>query len=156
MAWEKMSADQEPPASTKQPRQAATAPAIQGNPDGQPAARRDPRRSRRVHIAVPVMIYGRQDEEPFQEETVTDAVNAQGAMIRLAAAVERGQKLVLTNAKSGEEVECHVAYLGQPEAGKMQVGIEFTRPAEHFWHIAFPPDDWDPAERKRPSISKRP
>jgi len=117
-----------------------------------PEARRDTRRSKRVYIAMPVRVKGERGKEAFEEQTTTESVNAHGCMVRLAKAVERGQRLTLTNVKSGEEVDCRVAYVGQSEGGKTQLGIEFTRAAGYFWHIAFPPDDWNSAERKKPTV----
>lgn len=120
-----------------------------------PEARPDPRRSKRVYIAMAVRVVVNRGKESFQEDTATETVNAHGCMVRLAARVTRGEALVLTNLRSEEGVECRVASLGQTESGKTQVGLEFTKPAAHFWHMAFPPDDWNPVERKRP-VGERP
>lgn len=117
--------------------------------------KRDARRSKRVYIAMPVIVKGQQGAETFEETASTESVNAHGCMIRLAKMVNRGQKLTLTNVKSREAVECRVVYLGQSEGGKTQAGIEFNRPAGYFWHIAFPPDDWNAAERKKPTTETR-
>jgi hypothetical protein len=35
-----------------------------------------------------------------------------------------------------------VVYLGTSQAGKTQMGIEFSQPSTRFWQIDFPPDDW--------------
>jgi hypothetical protein len=32
---------------------------------------------------------------------------------------------------------------GSKSDGKTEVGIEFLEPAPRFWHIAFPPEDWN-------------
>ncbi|MGH9728937.1 MAG: PilZ domain-containing protein [Candidatus Acidiferrales bacterium] len=117
--------------------------------------RGDARRSKRVYIAMPVIVRGQQGKDAFEERAVTESVNAHGCMVRLAKAVDRGQKLTLTNAKSQEAVECRVVYIGQSEGGKIQAGIEFACPAGYFWHIAFPPDDWNAADRKRPTQENR-
>ena len=118
--------------------------------------KRDARRSKRVYIAMPVIVNGQQGTETFEEKASTESVNAHGCMIRLAKMVNRGQKLTLTNVKSREAIECRVAYIGQSEGGKIQVGIEFNRPAGYFWHIAFPPEDWNATERKKPASETRP
>ena len=104
---------------------------------------------------MPVIVKGQQGAETFEERASTESVNAHGCMIRLAKMVNRGQKLALTNIKSQETIECRVAYIGQSEGGKIQAGIEFNRPAGYFWHIAFPPDDWNAAERKKPALENR-
>lgn len=119
-----------------------------------PEAKRDTRRSKRVYISMPVLVKCQRGGQSYEEQTVTDAVNAQGCLLRLNVAVERGQKLTIVNVKSTQEIECRVAYVGQSDSGKTQAGVEFTRQAEYFWHIAFPPDDWNPADRKRPMIER--
>lgn len=116
-----------------------------------PEPKRETRRSRRVYISMPVLVKcQRNGGQPYEEETATESVNAHGCLLRLRVALERGQSITVTNLKSTEAVECRVAFVGQSEAGKTQAGVEFTRPAEYFWHIAFPPDDWNAADRKRP------
>ena len=32
---------------------------------------------------------------------------------------------------------------------RREIGLEFSEPSPLFWRIAFPPEDWDPSERKR-------
>jgi hypothetical protein len=71
-------------------------------------------------------------------------------MVRLAAQVARSQQISIINPKTAEELPCTVIFLGPKDAGKTEVGIEFAEPSPVFWRIAFPPEDWDPAERKRP------
>ena len=103
------------------------------------------RRSQRVYLSMPVVVY-KEGPEPNRsfEETRTLAVNAHGALILLRLAVPLGQLLTLKNAKTQQELVCRVVYLGPYHAGKTEVGIEFERPAPKFWHIAFPPADWSP------------
>lgn len=113
------------------------------------------RRCLRVHLDIPVRIYGHgSNQKPFLEETRTLDVSASGALITLAMSVDRHQKLILTHSKTQEEVECRVAHVGSTEMGRTEVGIEFISPSPRFWHIAFPPDDWNPAERKRPQLRR--
>jgi hypothetical protein len=131
----------------------AAAPLADINP---PEPKRDTRRSRRVYISMPVMVKCQRSGQPYEEQTITEAVNAQGCLIRLGIALERGQKITVINLKSTEEIECRVAYVGQSDSGRMQAGVEFTTPAEYFWHIAFPPDEWNAADRKRPVFNPTP
>ncbi|MBI3405211.1 MAG: hypothetical protein HY046_07105 [Acidobacteria bacterium] len=103
------------------------------------------RRSQRVILQVPIIVHGRKvDKEPFSEDTATHVVNAHGALIGLAAGVKQGQELILEHRASKESQEGRVVFLGPKQDGKNQVGIEFTRPRPHFWHIDFPPEDWKP------------
>lgn len=149
MAWEKLL------------HRGTSAPARQVSREGEiaaqghaPEARRDTRRSKRVYICMPVLIQCERGGEPYQERTTTEAVNAQGCLVRLGVALERGQKLTMVNLKSAEEVECRVVYVGRSDQGRTHAGVEFTHRAEYFWHIAFPPDDWNPADRKRPVVER--
>jgi hypothetical protein len=114
------------------------------------------RRSHRVHIAMPVLVRGKQGTQPFEEATVTISVNAHGCKVRLGTPVTRAQEISIVNPKTAEELPCTVTFLGPKEAGKTEVGVEFAEPSPVFWRIAFPPEDWDPSERKRPSTSRPP
>lgn len=115
------------------------------------------RRSQRLLLHMPVVVQKRTaNQPPAEEETRTLVVNAHGALIMLGMKVTFGQELFLRNPKSQEEKPCKVVYLGPVENGKAQVGIEFTEPAPHFWHIAFPPEDWTPhsPEARRPEVRR--
>ena len=114
------------------------------------------RRSHRVHIAMPVLVRGKKGTQPFEEQTATISVNAHGCMVRLATPVTRSQEVLIVNTKTAEELPCTVTFLGPKEGGRMEVGIEFAEPSPVFWRIAFPPEDWDPSERKRPSTTRPP
>ncbi len=113
--------------------------------------RPDRRRSQRVHIIIPVSVYGnRAKGDPFQEEAQTLTVNAHGALINLANHVSVGQELLLINAKTAEKVECTVVQAGESERGKARVRVKFSHSSPRFWGLVFPPEDWNPSERKRP------
>ncbi len=113
-------------------------------------------RTTRVHIAIPVFIYGNNESgPPFKEITQTVAVNANGCLIALATPVVKEQPLLLTNIKTDEEMACNVVTLGNIVNGKTQVGLRFAQPSPRFWGIGFPPEDWDPASRKLPTSGKR-
>jgi hypothetical protein len=109
-----------------------------------------------VHLAIPVFIYGnRESGTPFKEIAQTLAVNANGCLVELATPVSKDQSLLLTNMKSNEEMTCTVVTLGKIANGKAQVGLSFSQPSPRFWGLAFPPEDWDPAERKLPTPARR-
>src|SRR5487761_67314 len=152
MAWDKVLAGRGVSAPAKKINSGESDPAPSPAESNIPDARREARRSKRVYIAMPVTVKGQQGKDAFEERASTESVNAHGCMIRMAKSVDRGQNLTLTNVKSEEVVECRVVFVGQSDDGKTQAGVEFTRPAGYFWHIAFPPDDWSSADRKRPAI----
>ncbi len=111
------------------------------------------RRTQRVQIAMPVIVRCRDSKPAFEEKTQTISVNANGCLIRLQAAVVRTQKLFLVNPQTTEELPCTVMFLGKKDGGKTEVGIEFAEASPLFWRISFPPEDWDPSERKRPTTT---
>jgi len=115
----------------------------------------DRRRSHRVNIAMPVIVRGKKAGQPFEEQAYTISVNAHGCMFRMATPVSRMQEVSIVNHKTAEELPCKVTFLGQKEGGKTEVGVEFVEPSPLFWRIAFPPEDWDPAERKRAGNAAR-
>ena len=113
-------------------------------------------RTTRVHLAIPVFIYGtKQSEKPFKEITQTVEVNANGCLLELETPVVKEQQVLLTNMKTNEEMPCSVVTLGSIVNGKAQVGLRFAQPSPRFWGLAFPPEDWDPASRKLPTSGKR-
>lgn len=121
-------------------------PAAPASEPNAPEANREHRRSKRVFISIRVLIKCHSGAQPYQEETLTEAVNAHGCLLRLNITPERGQTLTVVNTKSSREAQCRVAYVSRGEGGKTKVGVEFLEPAERFWHIAFPPDDWNAAD----------
>jgi hypothetical protein len=101
------------------------------------------RRSMRVLLSVPIAVSGKTtSNEDFQEETRTLVVNAHGALISLAARVAAAQEVLVSNKATQHSRECRIVYLGNSQAGKAQMGIEFIKPCPTFWQIDFPPDDW--------------
>jgi hypothetical protein len=101
------------------------------------------RRSMRVLLSIPVQVTGVcSDGQEFKEDTRTLVVNAHGALIALASAVAAGQQVNLTNRSTRDTRECRIVYLGNANAGKIQMGIEFVEPSATFWRVDFPPDDW--------------
>ncbi len=114
------------------------------------------RRSQRVQIAMSVLVRGNSGTHPFEEETKTIVVNANGCSFLIKACITQGQQISLVNLKTAEELPCRIAFVGQGEAGRSEVGVEFSEPSPLFWRITFPPEDWDPARRKLPTSSSRP
>lgn len=111
------------------------------------------RRTRRVKIAIPVTVRIPKPNASFYEETTeTIVVNAHGCLAFLAVPLAPGQQVRIINPKSSEEQECAVVWIGQFNEGKREVGLEFSEPAPRFWGITFPPDDWNPADRKLPTV----
>jgi hypothetical protein len=101
------------------------------------------RRSQRIVIKVPVRVESpRGVAPPFGEESSTLTISAHGASIWLYERVKKGQRLILSNAKTGSSAECIVAHIGEPEDNRVQIGMAFVLPSAAFWHVHFPPADW--------------
>jgi hypothetical protein len=101
------------------------------------------RRSMRVLLSVPISVNGKTvQNHDFREETRTLVVNAHGALISLAAPVVANQTIFVSNNATQETEECRIVYLGNTQAGKAQMGVEFLSPSPTFWQIDFPPEDW--------------
>lgn len=132
---------------------ADTKPALQGAPAESGSERR---RTQRVQIAMPVIVRCKEGKGAFEEKTHTISVNANGCLVRIQAQVIRTQKLFLVNPNTTEELPCTVMFLGKKDGGKTEVGLEFAEASPLFWRISFPPEDWDPSERKRPTTTQRP
>jgi hypothetical protein len=92
--------------------------------------------SRQAHQAS-LLVYGSDvDTQPFHEEAETIDANENGCLMVIEKGVAPGQRLFLTNARNQAEQECRVVHVGQRAHGKIRVGVEFSRPASHFWNPA--------------------
>ena len=114
-------------------------------------------RTTRVQIAIPVFIYGNNESgPPFREISETALGECQWLpRLRLPRPLSKNSPFLLTNIKTNEDMQCTVVTLGNFVNGKTEVGLRFGQPSPRFWGIGFPPEDWDPAERKRHVPSKR-
>jgi PilZ domain-containing protein len=88
------------------------------------------RRSQRVEVNVPVVVYRPPRQGPqFYEKTQTLVVSAHGALMAVADNVASKQRLLVQDIGSGEQQECHVVYVKKELTGQPQVAVEFIRPA---------------------------
>lgn len=106
------------------------------------------RRSSRLTIEIPVEVVckGSQDNV-YTQETRTSAISAHGCALSLKTGLQTGETIVLIHKLSREEISSRVVWCRQAQGGTWDMGVEFQTPSSNFWHIAFPPDDWDPAIR---------
>lgn len=113
------------------------------------------RRSQRVLMQVSIRVRGKDAQgKDFEEITETLAINAHGALVLLNARVISGVAVHMKHNKTGEEQECHVAFLGPVRSGKAEIGVEFSAPNPNFWRVAFPPEDWSPKSPEARTASK--
>jgi TonB family protein len=99
-------------------------------------------------LEVPVTVWGSrrmasdsgQPEriDVLAEETCTVIVFPHGAVIRLSAAVEPGQLMMVANRKSHQNVLCRVVNAKKYSNAKGYAEIEFLQPAEGFWEAYIP------------------
>jgi hypothetical protein len=98
------------------------------------------RRSKRLHLRIPVAVYGRNNNMgAFREETATDLVSAHGGLVALSARVGLGETLLVVNKATQEEQQCRAVYIGPLEGSKKKVGFALQRSAPYFWRVDFPP-----------------
>ena len=141
----------DPPVTAGQP--PAPVPSAAPSLAGAPAIKR---RSSRVSIDIPVEILGQQvNGKMFREETRTIVVSAHGALLTLRLASQIKPSVLIINKKTRAEVQCRVISLKESDQGKVELGLEFVAPQPRFWGIAFPPEDWNNADRKMPGPQKR-
>ena len=121
-------------------------------PADKPAAKN--RRSQRLLLQFPITVQDMEETGAPPETTQTQVVNAHGALLLTAREEKKGQTLLLKCGKCGETQMCMVVFVGNRVNGAYQVGVEFVKPAPKFWHVNFPPEDWEhtpeaklPAER---------
>ena len=115
------------------------------------------RRSTRVAIDFPVTVIGQDlDGRIFAEKTRTMTVSAHGALVEMGTRIDPQKPVYLENAKVGAEVQCRVAFQKDSKKDKFEVGLEFATPFARFWGMNFPPDDWNPADRKKVTSPLKP
>jgi hypothetical protein len=112
-------------------------------------------RSQRLHMAVSVSVNGTCDGKPFEETSKTEVISSKGCLIVLAAPVVKGQKLQIVNQTTLAEAPCTVVTLQRESSGMMKAGLSFEKSVPRFWGVYFPPEDWNPADRKRPEPKRR-
>jgi hypothetical protein len=91
--------------------------------------------------------------ESIEEDTSTMLLFARGAVIRLGAAVVRGQELLLINRRTNKYVHCRIKNLRTSPETKSYVEIEFTHIAPDFWGISFPKEALGAAPAGIPGIT---
>lgn len=122
-----------------------------------PAAPAAPPRPQPVALEVPVIVNGARavdgsdKREPFSERSQTVLVFGHGAVIRVSAALARGQLIFLTNEKTKKEVVCQVVKSKSDGNAVGYVELRFTEPAPGFWGMRFPSDTVLPQAVARPA-----
>jgi hypothetical protein len=119
----------------------------------------DQRRSQRIMISASIRVSGKDPAGAvFAENTSTIVVNSHGALILLKRKVSIGQVLTMQHLASQEEIDCIVKGMNPEPVGVPEIAIEFQKPRPRYWHISFPPSDWNSRspEAKRFVKSRQP
>jgi len=115
--------------------------------------RADRRRCARWNAHVPVFVYGHPaGQSPFHEDAYSAVVSERGALLIMTTPVPVGEMLLLTNKVTQADQECRVAHVGPRDGPSVQVAVEFTAAAPHFWRVTVPPRrvaSVSPTERRR-------
>ena len=106
------------------------------------------RRSTRISVQLPLVVCG---EAGLREQTCIFCLNTHGMLVALAASVTIGQRLILHNPENWAERSGRVARVGRLNAGRTEVGIEFTERAPDFWLLPAGPKrvEIEPALKSR-------
>jgi TonB family protein len=114
-------------------------------------------RSDAVSLEIPVKVHGSRitevvrgmtpHTEPFEEQTTTMIIFAQGGVVKMTTPVTNGQMMVLTNLKTRQDVICRVLKVRNNPNLQAYVEIEFTHAQPGYWGVFFPTDGPDFAPR---------
>ena len=108
------------------------------------------RRTQRVQIAMPIRVSGGIDGTAFDELTETVTVSAHGCLVRLQAPRSTDAGVAARKSRHAATSPRLRGLHREESPAPREIGIDFAAPSPHFWGITFPPEDWDPAERKLP------
>jgi PilZ domain len=96
----------------------------------------EPAPSVRLTRNIPVTVSGQSTAGEFSEDTETQVITTDGALLHLLAQVSRGQVIRLKNRLTRMEQSCRVLYVDSTLKDKPKLlAIEFLEPAQNFWRI---------------------
>lgn len=118
------------------------------------------RRTTRIVQAVPITVTGVDAlGQPFKERTTTTSINCHGCKYQSKHYVPKTATVTLDiprpePAMPARKVVGRVIWVQRPRTVRelFQIGLEFDI-AGNVWGIAFPPDDWFPANDAQPAAS---
>ena len=91
------------------------------------------RRTPRVRVDIPVLIYGYKRKDPFHEDASTVEVNAHGGMISTQTALRAGQRVLVVNKGNESKQRCTVLSVRVRQERGFDVAFEFLNPTPQFW-----------------------
>lgn len=101
---------------------------------------RERRRSERVLIRIPVVLFGlTTDNQHVSEDAETAIISRTGALLRAHTAFKPGGNLELTNGFSKDAEKFRVVWVSEEQKqGLFDLGVEMLTPRDDFWGITFP------------------
>jgi hypothetical protein len=103
------------------------------------------RRSKRVNLAMPVVLRGVDNSGvEFEESTRTVVISKHGAKIRTVQSLDLGAVISIENRSMGLAANATVVSVGprQFPGEPVEIGVQLNQ-AGNVWGIIFPPDDWE-------------
>lgn len=91
------------------------------------------RRTPRVRVHIPLLVYGYKGKSPFHEDASTVEVNAHGGLISTQTALRPRQKLLVVNKGNESKQRCTVLSVRVLQECGFEVAFEFLNPAPRFW-----------------------
>jgi hypothetical protein len=99
---------------------------------------REPGRSQRVELQIPVLIYVQMpDGRSLRHDGFTLLVNIHGCVFTMETKLEVGQRIVLANPKSGIEQSGIVTRVQKSRDGGYAVAFEFDNSTPQLWSLMF-------------------
>ena len=108
--------------------------------DDRPKGRR---RSQRVLLQVPVLLWTEGAKGDLQVQAFTLVVNAHGGLLEAPLRLVANQKITLVNPSTGKRAECRVVRSDGQRDAIYTIAFEFDHPDPKFWPVSFPPIDWE-------------
>jgi hypothetical protein len=97
---------------------------------------RERRRAQRVDLSAAVFLYGLENTEPFCEHSRTIDVSINGALVSANARLFVGQRILLTNLQTQQDLTCQVVRI---DTRRIAAALEFLERDPRFWRIDFIP-----------------
>jgi hypothetical protein len=103
------------------------------NSDADATRQPERRRTPRVRVHIPLLVYGYKGKSPFHEDVYTVEVNAHGGLISMQTALRPRQKLLVVNNGNESKQHCIVLSVRVRQKCGFDVAFEFLDPTPRFW-----------------------
>lgn len=91
------------------------------------------RRTPRLRVHIPLLVYGYKGKSPFHEDVCTIEVNAHGGLISTQTPLRPNQKLLVVNKGNESKERCVVLAVRVRQERGFDVAFEFLHPTPQFW-----------------------